>query len=64
MDEIKHGVMTSGRDNWFEHHIGAIGLRICLDSDDYDIVHFQITGFENREIATLEELGQMGTGHD
>jgi hypothetical protein len=60
LDAIKYGVATTSdeNDNWFEHKIGDVSVRLAVDNDDNDIVHLEITGLDGK---TLDRLSDIGT---
>jgi hypothetical protein len=62
MDAIKYGLVGTSdeKDNWFDYKIGDVSVRLAVDNDDNDIVHFQITGLDDKSIARLNEIGTKG----
>ena len=62
LDTVKYGLVATSdeKDNWFDYKIGDVSVRLAVDNDDNDIVHFQITGLDDKSIAGLDEIGTKG----
>ena len=58
LDEIKYGLLGTSdeKDNWFDYRLGDITLKLALDNDDNDIVHFQIDGLDDKSIDGLSAI--------
>lgn len=56
---IKHGLVGTSdeKDNWFDHRIGDVSVRLAFDNDDNDIVHFVITGLDDKSTCNLIHIG-------
>jgi len=59
LDEIKYGLAGTSdeKDNWFDYTLGDVTLRLAVDNDNNDIVHFQIDGLNDKSIDGLSEIG-------
>ena len=59
LDAIKHGLIGTSdeKNNWFDHTIGDVSVRIAADNDDSDIVHFRVNGLDDRLIDRLSNIG-------
>jgi hypothetical protein len=59
LDAIKYGLAATSddKDNWFDHKIGDVSVRLAVDNDDNDIVHLEITGLDDKSIDRLSDIG-------
>lgn len=59
LDTINYGIVGTSeeKENWFAYVISKVVVRIAVDNDDNDIVHFQITGLDEKSINRLSEIG-------
>lgn len=59
LDRIKYGIVGTSevKDNWFDFGIGKIVVRLAVDNDDNDIIHFQITELDEKSINRLSDIG-------
>src|SRR5690349_4368971 len=59
LDRIKYGLFGTSdeKGNWLDYRIGDVNLRLAVDSDDNDIVHFRIDGLDDKSIDELSEIG-------
>jgi hypothetical protein len=59
LDTIKYGLVGTSdeKDNWFDCEIGGIIVRLAVDSDDNDIVHFQVVGLDDKSQDRHSDMG-------
>ncbi len=59
MNAIKYGLIGTSdeKDNWFDYKLGDVSVRLAVDNDDNDIVHFQITGLDGKSTDRLSDIG-------
>jgi hypothetical protein len=58
LNEIKYGMVGTSeqKSNRFGYGSGRISVRVAVNSEDDDIVHFQITGLDNESIERLIDI--------